>query len=108
MTDTNEKVKGEELGKLVPSGSKMNTTEMLQSTFKYVNSYFCSKRQKLIEDQYCSDMMHGVFDGVALSRFPVLEDHQSMNQFNCNMISDEKCVTVQSIVVRERREGHEI
>ncbi|KAE8690473.1 hypothetical protein F3Y22_tig00110895pilonHSYRG00539 [Hibiscus syriacus] len=176
MIGTNEKVKREELGKLVPGGSKMNTAEMLQSAFKYVkylqtqlgilqlmdssfpklrteadsqlvkteddikcnldafefsnhalldsyivpydplisftyenlSSYSCSKRQKLIKDQYCSDMMPGVFDGVALSRFPVLEDQRSMNQFNCNTISDETCVSVQSIAARERREGHEI
>ncbi|KAK9026067.1 hypothetical protein V6N11_038915 [Hibiscus sabdariffa] len=72
------------------------------------SSYPCPKRQKLIEDHYCSDLMPGVFDGVAaLSPCPVLEDRQSMGGIeaagNCNKISDEKCVSLQSIAARERR-----
>ncbi|KAB2042579.1 hypothetical protein ES319_D02G225000v1 [Gossypium barbadense] len=69
------------------------------------SSYPCPKRHKLIED-HC--LMPGFFDGVALNSCP-----QSMNGVyslegthtvgNCKKISDEKCVSVQSIAARERR-----
>ncbi|XP_022717856.1 transcription factor bHLH53-like [Durio zibethinus] len=73
------------------------------------SSYPCSKRQKLIEDHYCSDFMPSFFDGVAPSScLPVPED-QGMYQINlegnvenCKKTS-ERCVSVQSIAARERR-----
>lgn len=81
--------------------------------YETLSSYPCPKRHKLIEDHYFSDLMPGVFDGVTVSQCPVLEDHhQTVNQIslegmktvgNCNKISEEKCVSVQSIAARERR-----
>ncbi|KAG4161858.1 hypothetical protein ERO13_D01G081900v2 [Gossypium hirsutum] len=76
--------------------------------YETLSSYPCPKRHKLIEDHYCSDLMPGVFDGVAVSPCPLLEDHQinlegMKTVGNCNKISEEKCVSVQSIAARERR-----
>ncbi|KAG8478144.1 hypothetical protein CXB51_027948 [Gossypium anomalum] len=47
--------------------------------YETLSSYPCPKRHKLIEDHYCSDLMPGVFDGVAVSPCPVLEDHQDFS-----------------------------
>ncbi|TYJ49532.1 hypothetical protein E1A91_A01G139900v1 [Gossypium mustelinum] len=64
--------------------------------YETLSSYPCPKCQKLIEDHYCSDLMPGVFDGVAVSPCPVLEDHQvnlerMKTMGNCNKIREEKC-----------------
>ncbi|KAG8473320.1 hypothetical protein CXB51_035412 [Gossypium anomalum] len=64
--------------------------------YETLSSYPCPKCHKLIEDHYCSNLMPGIFDGVAVSPCPVLEDHQvNLEKMktvgNCNKISEEKC-----------------
>ncbi|XWS10356.1 hypothetical protein CRYUN_Cryun39dG0070200 [Craigia yunnanensis] len=71
-------------------------------------SYPCPKRQKLIEDRYCSDFVPAFFDGVAPNSCPMAEDQRMHpinlegNVENCKKIS-KRCVSVQSIAARERR-----
>ncbi|PPS08833.1 hypothetical protein GOBAR_AA11807 [Gossypium barbadense] len=76
--------------------------------YETLSSYPCPKCQKLIEDHYCSDLMPGVFDGVAVSPCPVLEDHQDFSSPVLSAVCERYYkVTVEALrVCRELAAGY--